>query len=373
MSETSTHYSSIATSSKTDCHNTPKQIIEATLECFGGAIALDPCSNSHECPNVLAAQLFTIADDGLSQDWVAETMYLNPPYSDTAGWTNKLIRHVEAGDIRQAIALVKSDNRTRWFADLMDTCSGFCLYRGYLRFSEAKGAAPFGSCIFYFGDRPNNFDRAFSSLGWVYDTNRHLAVSERDHLLMRLGATEFRDRLLRGGSYSQLDDWAIEVADNLRSHRDELKQLGIEVITADSASTCQVLGSLLDFYGLKTVSKRETQPDGLRVNVYRLKAVARQHGVDIGNCNGDAFTETDIDSRQHGVDTNLDREGEISKLTYIAGDRAQIFVEEGLTIPVKIIAVLPDGQYSCQDLAGRWRKPLSYAGSELQTLEVSDE
>jgi DNA N-6-adenine-methyltransferase (Dam) len=376
MSEQSVRYKAIATSSKSNEHYTPNQIIEATLECFGGAITLDPCSNSHEFPNVPAQRLFTVEDDGLSQDWIADTLYLNHPYSNSVTWIPKLIGHVKSGDIKQAIALVKSDNRTLWYADLMDACDGFCIYRGYLKFGEATSSAPFGSCIFYFGDRFENFDRAFSDLGWVFRTRSDQtvhpktepAVSESDRLLMTIGATEFRDRLLRGGSYSQLDDWAIEVADNLRSHRNELKKLVIELITADSASVCQVLGSLLDYYGLKTESRRETQRDGLRVNVYRLKAVARQHGVDIGNCNGNAFTETDVDSRQHRVDTSSDCKGEFSKLALIAGDRAELSLEDGLGMLVKIIEVLADGQYLCIDLAGRWRSPLLYRREELQAI-----
>lgn len=162
------HFKAIATSSKTDCHNTPKQIIEATLECFNGAIALDPCSNSYEFPNVPAALLFTIEDDGLSQPWLAKSVYCNPPYSDTAAWATKLIEHVRLGDVQEAIALVKSDNRVAWYTALMDACSGFCLYRGYLKFGEAASSAPFASIVFYFGDCFDNFDRAFNALGWVF-------------------------------------------------------------------------------------------------------------------------------------------------------------------------------------------------------------
>jgi DNA N-6-adenine-methyltransferase (Dam) len=376
MTEQAVRYKAIATSSKSDCHNTPKQIIDAVLECFGGAIALDPCSNSYECPNVPATQLYTINNNGLSRNWVAETLYMNPPYSNTQAWATKLIKHVKAGDIQQAIALTKADNRTRWYADLMDSCDGFCLYRGYLKFGEAASSAPFASVIFYFGDRFDHFDRAFSDLGWVYATNRHLAVSERDRLLMRLGATEFRDRLLRGGSYSQLDDWAIEVANNLRSKRHELKKLGIELITADSASVCQVLGSLLNYYGFKTYSNRETHPLGVRTRVYRLKTATRPHCVDANSdCDGMSSkdipiglenSKTDINSRPHGVDTNSDREGEFSNRIYIAGDRAEIPLEDGLAMLVKIVEVLADGRCLCIDIAGRWRSPSAYHAHELQ-------
>jgi hypothetical protein len=160
-------FKAIATSAKSDEHYTPGDIVEAVLDCFDGLLSLDPCSNSHDAPNLPASTLYTIDDDGLKQAWRASTVYINPPYSETSPWVKKLLTHYQAGEVGQALVLVKSDNRVGWYAELMDSATAFCEYRGYIKFGDASGSAPFASTIFYFGQEVDRFYRAFSPLGWV--------------------------------------------------------------------------------------------------------------------------------------------------------------------------------------------------------------
>ena len=69
---------------------TPNHIIERVLGMFEG-IDLDPCSNSHEVPNVPAQAHYTQADDGLAQPWHGY-VYMNPPMAmrSASGLTNWL-------------------------------------------------------------------------------------------------------------------------------------------------------------------------------------------------------------------------------------------------------------------------------------------
>jgi DNA N-6-adenine-methyltransferase (Dam) len=274
MSEISARYKAIATSSKSNEHYTPNQIIDAVLECFGGQIALDPCSNDRTNPNVPAERLFTLKDDGLNQDWVATSLYCNPPYSGTAAWTTKLVGHVKSGDVREAIALTKADNRTRWFADLMNACSGFCLYKGYLRFGDASGSAPFPSALFYFGDRFDNFDRTFSDLGWVFP-RRSPASNQTDRLLIALGVEEFLDYMLRGGQYTAIDERTITLATSLKNHKEELEFAGINLSYYDCPT--RTVGNLLRWYGHK-LSRHQVRANDERLWVYKLKTVSPMIG-----------------------------------------------------------------------------------------------
>lgn len=59
-----------------DDWETPKEVFEKLDKEFH--FTLDPCaSNSnHKCD-----KYFTIQDDGLSKDWLGETVFCNPPYS----------------------------------------------------------------------------------------------------------------------------------------------------------------------------------------------------------------------------------------------------------------------------------------------------
>jgi hypothetical protein len=164
-----------ATSSKTNEHYTPPEIIDAVLECFGGVIELDPFSNSHESPNVSAKKHFTKEDDGLVQPWNADSLFMNPPFSkekdeegkaigDAAGVANaidKLVAEVSAENVKEAILLTKADTRTSWFQTIWENATAICFVSGYTKFVGSDNAAPFAIALSYFGANVDGFYRAF--------------------------------------------------------------------------------------------------------------------------------------------------------------------------------------------------------------------
>ena len=144
---------------------TPQHIIERVCDVLGG-IDLDPCSNSHEHPNVPAAEHYTAADDGLSKDWRG-TVYMNPPYGrDIEPWAQKLAQEFAAGRTTEAIALVPARTDTQWFRIL----AGFpvCFLDGRLKFSGHENSAPFPSALFYLGWDVAKFGVAFEDIGLIY-------------------------------------------------------------------------------------------------------------------------------------------------------------------------------------------------------------
>lgn len=152
-------------SQKTDEHYTPPEVLALVIKCLG-SIHLDPCSNSHADPNVPAKEHYTIADDGLIQDWVAQTVFMNPPFSKNSIWIDKLIKEYRLGNIKEAIALVKADTSTRWFQPLWDYPICFCNRR--LRFVGNGNSALFASALVYFGNNPYKFQTVFNdTLGVV--------------------------------------------------------------------------------------------------------------------------------------------------------------------------------------------------------------
>ncbi|MFA7121436.1 MAG: DNA N-6-adenine-methyltransferase [Bacilli bacterium] len=151
-------------SSNTGDWYTPPEIVEAVRDLFGGRIDLDPCSNSHEAPNVPALAHLTRDDDGLSRPWSGR-VYLNPPYGKGIGpWIEKVREEYEAGRVTAAVVLVKAATDTRWFRVLSERFPR-CEVAGRLKFSGCKAPAPFPSVLFYLGDEVQRFAEVFARFG----------------------------------------------------------------------------------------------------------------------------------------------------------------------------------------------------------------
>jgi|GEM_PF-1963536 len=146
-------------SAKTDEHYTPKDILDAVVECMG-AIDLDPCSNSRKNPNVPAAKHFTLHEDGLKKDWNGR-IFINPPFSETKPFLQKLIQEMEDGHTTEAISLTKADVRTSWFQTIWQNAAAVCFVNGYTKFIGNDNASTFGVALAYYGENVDKFYYAF--------------------------------------------------------------------------------------------------------------------------------------------------------------------------------------------------------------------
>ena len=159
-------------SSETPEHYTPDVILAAVVACMGG-IDLDPCSNSHETPNVPAAEHYTRADDGLAQTWRGG-VFMNPPYGrEIDPWIAKLVSEYEDGAVTEAIALVPARTDTQWWQRLRDY--HICFVTGRLAFKGAGNneSAPFPSAVVYLGNDTDRFVNTFEGIGDVWHRTRH--------------------------------------------------------------------------------------------------------------------------------------------------------------------------------------------------------
>lgn len=146
-------------SAKTDEHYTPKDILDAVVECMG-AIDLDPCSNSRKKPNVPASSHFTAEENGLKQEWHGR-IFINPPFSETKLFLEKLIQEMEAGRTTEAISLTKADVRTSWFQLLWQHAAAVCFVNGYTKFIGNDNASTFGVALAYYGENVDKFYYSF--------------------------------------------------------------------------------------------------------------------------------------------------------------------------------------------------------------------
>ena len=148
-------------------HYTPKRVLDAVLQCFKGEIGLDPCSNRRDAPNVPAARHYFLHDDALTQDWSAESVFMNPPYGrEIDRWVSKLVDSYTTGKVEAAIALVPARTDTQWFAQLNHY--PVCFVRGRLTFVGNDASAPFPSALFYLGQNLGDFYYAFNELGEIW-------------------------------------------------------------------------------------------------------------------------------------------------------------------------------------------------------------
>lgn len=145
---------------------TTRDIIDACIAVMG-AIDLDPCSNSHDTPNVPANQYFTKEDDGLAQQWLGR-VYMNPPYGDAIPhWVDKLNREYLERRTTQAIVLLPARPDTAWFRSLRDYPR--CFMFGRVRFNDAPNSAPFPTMLVSVGCDRDRFIEVMSTIGDIYE------------------------------------------------------------------------------------------------------------------------------------------------------------------------------------------------------------
>ena len=161
---------------------TPQKYVTAIRQFFGGAIALDPCSNEYSI--VQAEMEFMLPQyDGLQEIWNYPTIYMNPPYgadrergTTIKNWLAKCAstHHDYASEI---LALVPVATNTRhWKQSVFGEATAICfLYDTRLKFLEngnggGKGA-PMACAMVYWGKDYDSFYDIFINYGAVVDVS----------------------------------------------------------------------------------------------------------------------------------------------------------------------------------------------------------
>jgi hypothetical protein len=147
------------------------QELDLVRTALGGSIDCDPASCAAAQLRVQAERFFTKIDDGLKQHWHG-TVFLNPPYSRIAEFTDQPRKEYAAGRTTAAVLLTPASTSTRWFQQTSRSCNLLCLSNGRrIHFIDANGNAANpaqGSALFFFGHDLQRFHRTFSRVGAIW-------------------------------------------------------------------------------------------------------------------------------------------------------------------------------------------------------------
>ena len=141
---------------------TPPQWKEFAEAIFGRGIELDPASCELANTVMQAERIYTIEQDGLTQDWEAATVWLNPPYSvpEVQQFASKLLDELPV--IGQCLLLVNACTETNWFQALAKTADWLFFPNERINFwrkdddpTDFDGRNEYRQCFMYWGDRPD--------------------------------------------------------------------------------------------------------------------------------------------------------------------------------------------------------------------------
>lgn len=116
---------------KTDEWYTPKDLLQA----IGQVYDLDPCSPGRNKCNVTTLNVYTIWDNGLTQDWEG-FVFMNPPFGGRNSHIPWLVKFLKHGD---GIAIVRAYTSAAWFHDYAIKADAMLFPRGKTKFVRPDG------------------------------------------------------------------------------------------------------------------------------------------------------------------------------------------------------------------------------------------
>lgn len=134
-------------SSATDNWETPHDLFDRYNSRYHFNLDAAASEDNKKCD-----KFFSVADDGLSQDWSGCNVWMNPPYGREIGrWVQKAYEESQKPNTI-VVCLLPARVDTRWFHDY---CSKgeITFLKGRLKFGHSKNSAPFPSMIVVFGKR----------------------------------------------------------------------------------------------------------------------------------------------------------------------------------------------------------------------------
>lgn len=154
-----------------DSWYTPSEYIESARQVLG-TIDLDPFSSQLANQIVKATKYHSEDDSSLDVDWLANTVWMNPPYGPlcTAA-TDKFIEQFTKKNFTEGIILVNNSTDTKWFKRLAEHATAWCFTDHRIGFNapdgKSLGGNTRGQVFIYFGPNIPKFKQVFTQHGLV--------------------------------------------------------------------------------------------------------------------------------------------------------------------------------------------------------------
>lgn len=147
---------------------TPADVVELLHVLWEGGPDLDPCAAPDHAHSLAKVNLVGPAGseaDGLARPWTGR-VFVNPPFGELSEWMSKAVAEHELHGA-EVVVLLPARTDTRYWHDLVVKADAVCFWRGRMTFVGAAAGAPFPTALVYFGPRPWDFQRVFTSKGMV--------------------------------------------------------------------------------------------------------------------------------------------------------------------------------------------------------------
>lgn len=127
-------------SSRSEEWGTPRGVFDRLHREF--AFTLDPCATAE---NAKCPCYFTKAQDGLTQSWAGERVFMNPPYGKTIGrWMEKLA----TSQCKVGVALIHARTDTRWWHTWVEPYADEIRFlKGRVKFDGGRYSSTFPSVV----------------------------------------------------------------------------------------------------------------------------------------------------------------------------------------------------------------------------------
>ena len=162
-----------------DVRLTPPDFIEQVVHVLGQKLN-NSILVAHRKLVVPATRQFFQEDDGLSQEWKARTIFINPPYTMATKFMRKAHEEWLSGSARCIVILVPARTHTKTFHEIAPDAD-FIFLKNYMRFwSEERTpmphVAPFSSMVLILGGDEGVIERARASWNGVFVPRRNLNI-----------------------------------------------------------------------------------------------------------------------------------------------------------------------------------------------------
>lgn len=173
----------LASSESNEWYTPDDPYLNMVRELFGGQIDLDPASCAAANKIVKAKQIYTVKDDALQLPWIAQNVFMNPPYgrgeqaaSRAGEFCHYMLKEHRMGSFPEGVILVNSCTGAKWFQPLFDESICFVDHRIHydVPLGVQKKSQPTKDNVFvYVGDRFSEFENIFKHIGRIRIASKH--------------------------------------------------------------------------------------------------------------------------------------------------------------------------------------------------------